>query len=320
MRIPLVAIAAAIWLAPAVPAAEQGVLAELPFLDEIPLRGALGSGHIAIDIAPEGKRPLPMLLDTGADWPVMTPRYARKLGVSVRRIKRDPYRKKTILGQDLRFYVDTSSSETGARSFEIGVLGGEFLADYVVEVDYRKRIVRFLDPKLRPVSEATADPGEFVLPMRLTDRRPALEIHLGTGSAWFLMDTGAPTDLGISEEKARTLGFTVEPGARTVQGRNWWGTDRWVSIDLPQVQSGELRVESVQLEVAIHEGSSWRVTHFAGPDEALLGNAFMSRFRVRFDYPHRKVGLLPRPEEPPVLDVVPGPPPEEPPPIHREDF
>jgi hypothetical protein len=55
--------------------------------------------------------------------------------------------------------------------------------DFVVDVDYRKARVRFLDPNVRPVSEETAEPGEVMLPIRLSDRRPAVEIHLGTGSA-----------------------------------------------------------------------------------------------------------------------------------------
>jgi hypothetical protein len=291
------------------------VLADLPFLDEIPLHGVVGPGHIAIDIAPKGARPLPLLLDTGADWPLMTPGYARRMSVTVRRAKEDPYRKATVLGRDLLFFVDTSSSDTGdARSgMRVGLLGGEFLKDFVVEVDYRKARVRFLDPKVRPVSEETAEPGEVVLPVRLIDRRPSVEIHLGTGSAWFLMDTGSPTDLGLSEEKARELGFTIEPGAETAQGLNLWGTDRWAMLRAPKAHLGELELEDVGLEVAVRAGSSWRVTHFVGPDEAFLGNAFMSRFRVRFDYPHQRVALLPVPAPPPVLDVVPERPGEEPP-------
>ena len=192
--------AAAVLLATARAGAEEGVLAELPFLDEVPWFGKVEDGHIAVDLSPHASRPFVLLLDTGAEHSMLTPRYARDLGVVVSGSRDRPVRRATRLGRYLELWVDTSSSDTGARRFEIGLLGGNFLERYVVEVDYQARRVRFLDPESRGVSEATAEPGEIVVPMRLTNRRPAVEIALGSGSAWFLMDTGAPSDLVLSEE------------------------------------------------------------------------------------------------------------------------
>ena len=79
-----------------------------------------------------------------------------------------------------------------ASAFEFGLIGGDFLRDYVVEVDYRAGRVRFLDPEMHAVDAERAEPGELVLPMGLTDGRPTLRIGLGRGSLDFLMDTGAP--------------------------------------------------------------------------------------------------------------------------------
>ncbi|MEE9608802.1 MAG: aspartyl protease family protein [Myxococcota bacterium] len=275
--------------------AEQGVLADLPFLDQVPGWGSIGDGHIGIDLSPNPERPFPMLLDTGAAFSAMTPRYARKLHVTVRRLKSDPYRRKTVLGRDLQFVVMTGSSDTGSRTGVIaGLVGGNFLEEYVIEVDYAGRRVRFLDPDVYRVSQASAEPGEIVVPMRLTDRRPMIEIRLGSGSAWFLMDTGAPTDLNVSEERARTLAIQVSPDAQTVRGLNLYGTDRSALVALERARVGDFDLQDVSLEVALRKGSSYRITNVAGPDQALLGNAFLRRFRVRFDYPHRRVGLLPR--------------------------
>lgn len=276
---------------------EQGVLAKLPFLDEIPGYGAVGDDHIVIDISADAKRPFQMLLDTGASHNVLTPKYARKLGVRVRRHKSDAYRKETVLGRDVQFWVDTSSSDTGSRSgMEVGLLGGMFLQKYVVEVDYDAKRVRFLDSDKRGVSKKNADATEIVRPLRFTDMRPTAEIQLGSGSLWFLVDTGAPLDLAISEEKARALGIDFSSAEVISKGINWYGTDRWANITLPSVRVGSLEIEDVELAVALHEGSSYRATNIAGPDEALLGNAFLRRFRVQFDYPHRKLALLPRPQ------------------------
>ena len=154
------------WLLPAgagageVPA--DAVVADLPFLEgEAPRR-------IYLDLAPEGSRPLRMLLDTGANVSVMTPGAARANGVRVRRLKIDPYRRATSLGRDLQFHVDTRSSDTGSRTdWEYGLLGGNFLAQYVVEIDTVGRRVRFLDPKRYQVPERAPAGGEAVIPLKV---------------------------------------------------------------------------------------------------------------------------------------------------------
>nr|MDJ0869545.1 VWA domain-containing protein [Myxococcota bacterium] len=150
----------------------------------------------------------------------------------------------------------------------------------------------------------TAEPGEIVVPMRLTNRRPAVEIALGSGSAWFLMDTGAPSDLVLSEERARALGIEFDPVA-SVTFRNLYGDARAALTRLERVEVGGHAIDGPTLAVALREGSSYRVTNVAGADQALLGNAFLRRFRVRFDYPNRRVGLLPLASPPPSGDAEP---------------
>lgn len=283
-------------------ASEEGVLAELPFLDPLSHDGPLYPGHVRIDLSARPGRPLPMLLDTGAAGTVMTPLYARALRITVRKHKQGYYRRSTILGRNLEFHVGTRSSETGSRTgWEFGLLGANFLREYVVEVDYQRKRVRFLDPSVWSVSEETAEPGEWVLPMGMTDNRPTVEIELGSGRAHFLMDTGATMDLMLSEEKARELGIEIPATAATVIGQNVLGRDRSASFFVSEVRVGGRAVPNVSLVVTLREGSTFRTTNLAGADEALLGNTFLSRFRVRFDYPNGRVGLLP---------VVTPPPPE----------
>ncbi len=60
---------------------------------------------------------------------------------------------------------------------------------------------------------------------------------------------------------------------------------------------GRIAIDDVGLGIALRKGSTYRVTNVAGVDDALLGNAFMSRFRVRFDYPNEKLALLPRSDD-----------------------
>jgi len=154
-RLPLAVLALAIAVAPAARAGEpppEAVLADLPFLD-------FPEPHrVVVDLAPEGNaRALRFLLDTGASHNVATPRAAAEFGIRVRRYKRDPYRRKTALGRDVQIHVDTRSSDTASRTgWEYALLGGDFLGQYVLELDFRGRRVRFLDPKRY---EAPSNPG-----------------------------------------------------------------------------------------------------------------------------------------------------------------
>jgi hypothetical protein len=113
----------------------DAILADLPFLD------SGEANRVYVDLAPRGgKRRLPMLLDTGTDFSVFTPRAARAAGVRVRRVKGAPYRRATVLGRDLQFSVDVGSSDTASRTgWEYALLGGNFLAHYVLELDFRAR-------------------------------------------------------------------------------------------------------------------------------------------------------------------------------------
>lgn len=126
-------LAALLLLAVGMARAEDGVLAEFAFLDEIPEWGPVGESHVAIDLAGDSARPFALLLDTGAGYSMLTPRYARQVGVNIRRLKDTFYRRSTVLGRDLQFVVDTRSSDTAARTFEAGLVGGNFLTRIIHE-------------------------------------------------------------------------------------------------------------------------------------------------------------------------------------------
>jgi hypothetical protein len=180
------------------------VLAELPFLHpEEPNR-------VYLDLAEEGEKPFVMMLDTGAAESVVTPLMARKLGITVRRTKRTPYRRGTRLGRDLEIWVDTRSSDTGSKTgWEYGLLGGSFLAEYVVEIDFPARRVRFLDRKAYEVPEAVDAPDERVVPLQLVGNRIALPVELDGKKVQVLLDTGAPAGLIVSGKAARAAGVDV---------------------------------------------------------------------------------------------------------------
>lgn len=264
----------------------DAVLADLPFLeaDEV--------NRIFVDLAPEGsKRPLRLLLDTGASHTVMTPLAARALGVSVRRTKPDPYRKKTRLGRDLLFHIDTRSSDTGSRTgWEYGLLGGNFLDDYVLELDFVGRRVRFLDPKRFEVPEQVAEVDETVLPLQITTTRPAVAVTVNGVEFPVLLDTGASPSLMLSGKLAAEAGIDSVPNELfrfgTVMGvvESRLGATARLAV-------GPFDFDGVPT-VVLPKG--W--FNQGLPEDAVVGYDLLSQFRVRIDYPRKRLWLKRRPD------------------------
>lgn len=183
----------------------EAVLAELPFRagDEV--------NRVIVDLAPAGAPPFELMLDTGATFSVLTPGMAKQLGVTVRRDKESPYRRPTRLGRDLQFFVDVRSSDTASKTGdEYGLLGGNFLAEYVVEIDFPGRKVRFLDPKKYRVPEEVSAEDERVLPVKVVASRIAAPVEVEGKTIELCLDTGAPDTLVLSGKAARQVGIDVD--------------------------------------------------------------------------------------------------------------
>lgn len=257
------------------------VLATLPFLD------SEESNRVYVDLAPESaRRRLRFLLDTGATDSVVTPLAARAMGVRVRRIKTDPYRRKTLLGRDLLFYVDTRSSDTASKTgWEYGLLGGSFLADYVVELDFEARRVRLLDADRYRVPEAVDHPHEVVLPLKVVANRPGFEVEVNGRPLEVLLDTGAPLGLMLSGRLAREGGVT----SAEVEGFSMEGVLGAVAAELGEAQSlhiGPFGFERYPVAVAPNGFFNQGL-----PGDSIVGFDLLAQFLVRIDYPRARLWL-----------------------------
>jgi predicted aspartyl protease len=263
----------------------DAVLAELPFLD------APESNRIYVDLAPaDSERRLEMLLDTGANWSVLSPNAAREIGVSVRRDKNDPYRRKTLLGRDLQFFVDTRSSDTGTRmGWDFRLLGGNYLEEYVVELDFAGRRVRLIDPKRWQVPE-TVPAGEAVLPLQIVASRPHVELAVNGARVSVLVDTGAPSGLYLAGPVADAAGLEPRevPG---LAGEMMLGPMQLRLAEVHRLTLGGIELEHVPAFVAPRGAYNQ-----AGKDDSLLGYDVLAEHTVRLDYPHRRMWLRPRPD------------------------
>jgi len=248
--------------------------------------------RIYVDLAPEGsRRPLRLLLDTGASFSLLTPGAARAAGVHVRRDKNDPYRRGTRLGRDLQFYVDARRGDTASRTgWEYGLLGANFLSEYVVELDFEARRVRFLDPERFAVAEAASAEGEAVLPLSLVGGRPGLRVEIGGERLDALIDTGSPFGLMLSGEQAGRLGVR----SRAVSGFGLEGVLGAIESEIGEVEDlalGPIRLGRLPVTVA---PQGWYNQAFSGG--TVLGYDVLASFRVRIDYPRRRLWLRRRPQ------------------------
>jgi predicted aspartyl protease len=275
----LVVLAAAASTRADVPA--EAVVADLPFLE------TQERNRIYLDLAPAGSaRPLRVLLDTGANVSLMTPGAAKAAGVRVRRDKEDPYRRGTVLGRDLLFLIDSRRTDTASRTgWEYGLLGGDFLAEYVVELDFAGGRVRFLDRERYQVPESTNAEGEAVLPITVVSNRPALRFEVNGLGLEMLLDTGAPVALMLSGELARAAGVESAPDARFAMHGVMGPVETEVGA-AERVSIGPFIFEDVPVAVAPR---GWFNQGY--PGDSIIGNDMLAQFRVRIDYEGRRVWL-----------------------------
>ena len=272
--------------APADPPAEA-IVGTLPFL------AAQETNRIFVNLAPDGEKEFRLILDTGAEGSLLTPRYARELGVNVRSARDRAYERETRLGRNLQFWVDTSSSESASRTgWEYGLLGGNFYGEYVLDLDFKQRRVRLIDASRWQVPQSVAAPDEAVLPLRVMGNRPFAKIGLEGKEVDVLLDTGDPAVLSLSGASARRAGFDKPPLGKVdvagVLGR----------IESYAVEANELTVGPFKFAPAPIVFSPKGAYNMGGSSDSALGYDLLCHFHVRIDYPHKRLWLKREDDEP----------------------
>lgn len=258
----------------------DALLGEIPFHEDSP------KTRVMIDLAPEGNEPFVLMLDTGASGSVLTPRMARALGVSVRRGRSSPYRKKTRLGRDLQFWVDTSTSDTGSKTgWDYAVLGGDFLDDYVVEIDYPGRHVRFYDPKKFSIPEEASNPDERVLPFRRSGTRILADVEIDGKTVLMLVDTGAPAVL-LAGREAKKAGIRWDDLPELDGVGGVLGPIQAYTYTAQHLRFGGFEFESQSIAVA-PRGSY----NQGGPTDSAIGYDILGHLVMRIDYRKKRLWL-----------------------------
>lgn len=290
----LVSAAAAPASAQSTPAPPEGALVGEFRLEDKP--GEIN--RMIVNVAPASHQPFWLYLDTGATDTVLTPQAARENGVTVRRTKSSPYIQSTSLGVPLRFYVDTRWSDQSSRTgWDYGLLGGRFLAQFVVEFDFDAEVVRFYDPKKFSVPESVTAPDETVVPIRLTNNRPFIKVDVGGSKPLqVLVDTGAPPTILASANALKRVGIETQGLPAYAKGGFTVGTTDLTLKEHQAIRIGSFDLGEVPMEVAPRGAFN-----LGGNTDSLIGYDIISLFTVRIDYPNRRLWLKRREDARPVF-------------------
>jgi hypothetical protein len=258
----------------------EAIIADLPFL-ESPERN-----RIFVNLAPEGDRAFRLLLDTGASDSVLTPRYARDLGVTVRRVRDRPNERPTVLGRALQFWVDTESSEFASRTgWEYGLLGGTFLAEYVIDLDFAARRVRFIDADKWQVPKSVDAPNEAVLPLRVVGNRPFVNVEIEGKTVDLLLDTGAPMAMLLSGRSAKRADF-AKPSLMPLAMAGVLGPIEAYLVEADTLALGPFKFAPAPIVFAPHGAYNQ-----GGSTDSVAGYELLAHFHARLDYRHTRIWL-----------------------------
>lgn len=246
----------------------------------------LKRGLIWAEIAVEGAdRPLHFVVDTGAEESVLNLKTARRLGRQLKSRElvqgvagmHDAYRTEittiSCAGVHIRKQLLALDLPSAGRQID-GLLGADFFAGRVVEIDYGAKRLRVLNKAPRTSANAEKLPirrnyGAMCVPLSVGD------VSLGK----VRIDTGYDGALEW-----------VRPGAASNAPRRHSSSVGFASRGSSQarriVKLGNLSLRGVQ--------TSERQRRLFPGEDGLLGNALLQRFRVTVDMRSQRLVLDPR--------------------------
>jgi predicted aspartyl protease len=256
-----------------------------------------------LQVSVNGSQPLNFTVDTGSDvFAIITARQAKSLGLTsgnnykvgvaqnVGEIEAAsiPSANLTLAGVEAlnqRIEVLITDVQANNDGIEIdGVLGLEFLKHFVVEIDYEGKTIKLFSPDKYQYSGR----GETI-PIRIKDGSPEVRMKLITASgksieSYFEIDTGMSGTLLFRTTTVNRYGLPAD--MRTIQAPT--------SIEA----SGEFnrrigRAKSLQLGRFIMDNPLVSLAQNVEGEGGLVGEEILRRFKVIFDFSHRRMILEP---------------------------
>ncbi|PYS88289.1 MAG: hypothetical protein DMF62_10195 [Acidobacteria bacterium] len=257
--------------------------------------------QIVVKITIDGKGPFNALIDTGTDPSAIDIGTAREVGIKIG----STGRKSTGGGTEVNLNYACKMSTLGVGSITAtnveaaaldlsrvsermgapisAIIGYSFLKKRIVQFDYPRSTVRFLDRSPSTIRDAVSLPFRYkynvLIDGVLVNGKP-VTANLDTGSSGtFQLSPQAIKVLGLSEDAARGKASTSVGYNGTFENRE--GTIKNVTI-------GTISVDHPQV-LFFGAGTG----HDKAPWSINIGNDFMKKYVVTVDYVKKKVTFAP---------------------------
>ncbi len=270
------------------------------------------NGFLVIDLLFENVLPLRFIIDTGAEYTILTQK-------AISDLLKLPYeREYSMVGSDMQTIIEALLVRdvdmeikrmklmhrdilvTKEDYFQInyftgspihGILGADILSRFVISIDYRRQVIEFIDP-----GTFKEEKGYAEIPMTLHRNKPFLhlptKIHEHTDALPFkyLLDTGAalPLLLLTNSHPAIHLPDHVVQG---ILGMGLGGFLTGAKGRIQQVYLGPFPINNLVgsfQDVSLYPDT----THLQGR-HGILGNLVLDRFDLILDYPRGRAFVRP---------------------------
>jgi predicted aspartyl protease len=256
--------------------------------------------HILVHAVLNQKEVVSLLVDTGASRTLLRPDVATRVGVNP--TEGAPKQQVTIIGgrqvevplvplATLAVGNAAASLHVGILSsfpeapFVDGLLGGDFLEQFTMTLDYTASRLWFTPHGTAPLPVTTAASSRTAVPIRLAGGLILVRAVLNhTAPVTLLLDTGASYTM-LTPEAARRSGLSSAPSAPTKTLTRADGQRHDVPfVHLVSLKMGRTVVEHMPLGIAV-------LFPQAPGIDGVLGVDFLGRFTVTLDRAHQQMWL-----------------------------
>jgi hypothetical protein len=259
---------------------------------------------IRMEVRVNHSKPLKFIFDTGASFSVIGSRRAAELGLKSQgtaqgsatggRIK-GTYTKGVSLsvqGAEVSDQLIASIPINTPPGFDFdGVIGQNFIEQFVVEIDYENKIMNLYDPRTYTYSGK----GEIIPLLLAAGKTPLVNTKIilegrAPVEAKFEVDTGADGTLVINSPLVKRQKL-AEAVSKTGQSNNngAGGEQRLLVGRVKAVQLGRLIFDNPPVGLSQDiEGSG-----ASEENDGLIGGEIFRRFKVILDYSHKRMILEP---------------------------
>ena len=197
----------------------------------------------------------------------------------------------TMNSQTFVVFPPDITGETGGRAVD-GVIGYSLFSHYVVEIDYQSRVVNLYEPAVYQY----AGGGESI-PIEILSNVPFVRVQIplagrkpfagrfivDTGAGRFTLILNAPV-VASNNLLALPPKTITEPNASGVGGDVRLTVGRW-----PSLQLGHFTLTDPVIHFAQDRKGAFASSDFGG----VIGGELLRRFKVVFDYAHKRMILEP---------------------------